>query len=172
MTISRVLSTKKSHCQPTHRQSFKTALRSGTPRSRLRNPVMAQLAREIELTLPVELSIAAQLALVRSYVQDNFIAAGMCADFVLHDKSDGNPHTHIMLTIRPLHPDGIARYDLNNHFNIIFSVTVLSVFDSTRFSPAGTPEPGRYLPRQTPPSGFFPGKSAVPKCAVPAHPAC
>ena len=65
-----------------------------------------------------------------------------------------------------------ARYDLNNHFNIIFSVTVLSVFDSARFSPAETPEPGRYLPRQTPPSGFFPGKSAVPKCAVPAHPAC
>lgn len=43
---------------------------------------MAQLTREIELTLPAELSIAAQLALVRSCVQDNFIAAGVCADFV------------------------------------------------------------------------------------------
>ena len=30
----------------------------------------------------------------------------MCADFALHDKGDGNPHTHIMLTIRPLKPDG------------------------------------------------------------------
>ena len=66
----------------------------------------AQLAREIEVALPVELSRAEQLALVRSYVQDNFVAAGMCADFALHDKGDGNPHAHIMLTIRPLNPDG------------------------------------------------------------------
>lgn len=65
----------------------------------------AQLAREIEVALPVELSRAEQLALVRSYVQDNFVAAGMCADFALHDKGDGNPHAHIMLTIRPLRPD-------------------------------------------------------------------
>ena len=30
----------------------------------------------------------------------------MCADFALHDKGDGNPHAHILLTIRPLKPDG------------------------------------------------------------------
>ena len=66
----------------------------------------AQLAREIEIALPVELSRAEQLALVRSFVKDNFVAAGMCADFALHDKDDGNPHAHIMLTIRPLRPDG------------------------------------------------------------------
>jgi len=66
----------------------------------------AQLAREIEVALPVELSRAEQLALVRAFVKDNFVAAGMCADFALHDKDDGNPHAHIMLTIRPLRPDG------------------------------------------------------------------
>ena len=66
----------------------------------------AQLAREIEAALPVELSRAEQLALVRSFVKDNFVAEGMCADFALHDKGDGNPHAHILLTIRPLKPDG------------------------------------------------------------------
>ena len=66
----------------------------------------AQLAREIEVALPVELSRAEQLALVRAFVKDNFADAGMCADFALHDKGDGNPHAHIMLTIRPLRPDG------------------------------------------------------------------
>ena len=55
----------------------------------------AQLAREIEVALPVELSRAEQLALVRAFVKDNFVAEGMCADFVLHDKGDGNPHAHI-----------------------------------------------------------------------------
>ena len=66
----------------------------------------AQLAREIEVALPVELSRAAQLALVRSFVKDNFVAEGMCADFALHDKGDGNPHAHILLTIRPIKSDG------------------------------------------------------------------
>jgi hypothetical protein len=54
----------------------------------------------------VELSRAEQLALVRSFVKDNFVAEGMCADFALHDKGDGNPHAHILLTIRPLRSDG------------------------------------------------------------------
>ena len=85
----------------------------------------AQLAREIEVALPVELSRAEQLALVRSYVQDNFVAAGMCADFALHDKGDGNPHAHILLTIRPLRSDGKwgpkcrKVYDLDNQGNRI-----------------------------------------------------
>ena len=44
----------------------------------------AQLAREIEIALPVELSRAEHLSLVRSFVRDNFVAAGMCADFAIH----------------------------------------------------------------------------------------
>ena len=66
----------------------------------------AQLAREIEAALPIELSRAEQLALVRSFVKDNFVDAGMCADFAIHDKGTGNPHAHIMLTIRPIKENG------------------------------------------------------------------
>jgi len=66
----------------------------------------AQLAREIEVALPVELSPAEQLALVRAFVKDNFVTAGMCADFAIHDKGTGNPHAHILLTVRPLREDG------------------------------------------------------------------
>ena len=66
----------------------------------------SQLAREVEVALPVELAREQQLALVRSYVQDNFVSAGMCADFALHDKGDGNPHAHILLTVRPLTETG------------------------------------------------------------------
>ena len=66
----------------------------------------AQLAREIEVAFPVELSRAEQLALVHSFIQDNFVAAGMCADFAIHDRGTGNPHAHIMLTMRPLNADG------------------------------------------------------------------
>lgn len=66
----------------------------------------SQLAREVEVALPRELTREQQLALVRAYVKDNFVAAGMCADFVLHDKGDGNPHAHILLTIRSLKENG------------------------------------------------------------------
>ena len=66
----------------------------------------AQLAREIEVALPVELSRAEQLALVRAFVKENFVDAGMCADFAIHDKGTGNPHAHILLTIRPIKENG------------------------------------------------------------------
>lgn len=61
----------------------------------------AQLAREIEIALPQELTREQGISLVREYVKEQFVNAGMCADFAIHDKQDGNPHVHIMLTMRP-----------------------------------------------------------------------
>lgn len=82
-------------------------------RSRLWNSVEkieksknSQLAREIEIALPVELDREQQIWLVREYVKNNFVSVGMCADFAIHDKQDGNPHAHIMLTMRPLEQSG------------------------------------------------------------------
>lgn len=66
----------------------------------------AQLCREVELALPKELGLAEQIACVEQYVQSNFIEKGMCADVALHDKGDGNPHAHILLTTRSLKKDG------------------------------------------------------------------
>lgn len=60
----------------------------------------AQFAREIEVALPVEMSREQQIACVRDYVQENFVERGMIADWAFHDKADGNPHAHILLTMR------------------------------------------------------------------------
>ena len=65
----------------------------------------SQLAREIEVALPKELDREKQINLVREYVKENFVKVGMCADIALHDKNDGNPHCHILLTMRPLNED-------------------------------------------------------------------
>ena len=65
----------------------------------------SQLAREIEIALPKELDREKQIELVREYVKENFVKVGMCADIALHDKDDGNPHAHILLTMRPLNED-------------------------------------------------------------------
>lgn len=66
----------------------------------------AQLAREIEVGLPRELSREQQIQCVRDYVQNNFVKEGMCADFGIHDKGYGNPHAHIMLTTRGIKENG------------------------------------------------------------------
>lgn len=66
----------------------------------------AQLAREVEVALPFELSREQQLEVIRQYIKINFVHAGMCADWALHDKGDGNPHAHIMLTTRQINSDG------------------------------------------------------------------
>ena len=66
----------------------------------------AQLAREVEIALPVELSREEQTRLVREYCFSQFVSKGMIADFNLHDTGSGNPHAHILLTMRPLDERG------------------------------------------------------------------
>ncbi|MDG4674737.1 Ti-type conjugative transfer relaxase TraA [Shinella sp. 838] len=67
----------------------------------------AQLARELIIALPEELTRAENIALVREFVRDNLTSNGMVADWVYHDK-DGNPHIHLMTTLRPLTKDGFG----------------------------------------------------------------
>jgi ATP-dependent exoDNAse (exonuclease V) alpha subunit len=68
--------------------------------------VDSQLAREVEITLPRELNKEQQVALVRTFVRDQFVNKGMVADIGIHrpDASDGReqPHAHVMLTLRRL----------------------------------------------------------------------
>ncbi len=68
----------------------------------------AQLCREIELTLPRELTPEARVDLVREFVRDQFVSRGMVADFAVHnpDAADGReqPHAHVLLTLRHLDP--------------------------------------------------------------------
>ena len=66
----------------------------------------AQLCREVEVALPIEFSHHEQIEVVREYIKKNFTDKGMIADWSLHDKSDGNPHAHILLTMRPLKQNG------------------------------------------------------------------
>lgn len=73
----------------------------------------AQLAREINMALPHELSAADRLELVRSFVREQFVARGMVADIALHEpvpeKGDDprNHHAHVMLTLRQGVPSGL-----------------------------------------------------------------
>lgn len=75
----------------------------------------AQLAREINLALPFELTLDQQIPLLMRYVEEQFIARGMIADVAIHLPRPGkgedvrNVHAHIMLTLRKGEPEGLAR---------------------------------------------------------------
>ena len=66
----------------------------------------SQLARELEVALPIELSREEQVRLVRAYCSSQFVSRGMCADFNIHNTGNGNPHAHILLTMRPMDAQG------------------------------------------------------------------
>lgn len=64
----------------------------------------AQVAREVEIALPRELSREQQTELLTNFVQKEFVSKGMIADIAIHNPiaSDDKeaPHAHIMLTTR------------------------------------------------------------------------
>lgn len=67
----------------------------------------AQLARDLTIALPLELTPEQNIALVRDFVEKHILAQGMVADWVYHD-NPGNPHIHLMTTLRPLTEDGFG----------------------------------------------------------------
>ena len=66
----------------------------------------SRLAREFVVALPVELGKTEWMRLLSEFIQTQFVAQGMCADMAIHDTDGHNPHAHILLTVRPLNPDG------------------------------------------------------------------
>lgn len=72
----------------------------------------SQVAREVRVALPSELSTEQNAALVRAFVQEQFVARGMIADVALHapgrEGDQRNHHAHIMLTTRDVGPEGFG----------------------------------------------------------------
>jgi len=72
----------------------------------------AQLAREINIALPHELSEKQNWDLLKSFVQKEFVNQGMVADVAFHRGHKGGedqPHGHVMLTMREVTPEGFGQ---------------------------------------------------------------
>ena len=73
----------------------------------------AQLAREIEFSIPREMSRDQGVSLARDFVKREFVDRGMIADLNVHwDKAeDGSlkPHAHVMMTMREVGPEGFGK---------------------------------------------------------------
>ncbi|MDJ0717323.1 MAG: MobQ family relaxase [Prochloraceae cyanobacterium] len=68
----------------------------------------SQLAREINVALPIELSRDEKIQLGLSFVKNQYVSIGMVADVAFHDLDSHNPHFHVMLTTRQLEGEGFA----------------------------------------------------------------
>ncbi|MFT6570843.1 MAG: ATP-dependent exoDNAse (exonuclease V) alpha subunit, partial [Sphingomonas echinoides] len=73
----------------------------------------AQLAREVEFSIPREMNEKQGVALARDFVKTQFVDRGMVADLNVHwDKAkDGTPkpHAHVMLAMRDVGPEGFGQ---------------------------------------------------------------
>jgi Ti-type conjugative transfer relaxase TraA len=71
-----------------------------------------QLAREIEFSIPRELSKEDGIALARDFVRDEFVSRGMIADLNVHwdigADGEARPHAHVMLTMREVSDEGFG----------------------------------------------------------------
>lgn len=68
----------------------------------------AQVARELQISLPKELSLGQQVELIEHYCQKQFVEKGMVADIAIHN-NPGNPHAHVMLTTRQIDENGFGK---------------------------------------------------------------
>src|SRR3546814_192359 len=73
----------------------------------------AQLAREVEFSIPREMNQAQGVALAREFVEKQFVERGMVADLNVHWDmgKDGvpKPHTHVMLSMREVDGEGFGK---------------------------------------------------------------
>lgn len=78
----------------------------------------SRLAREFVVALPIELDEAQWEKLLTKFIQEQFVADGMCADAAIHDPDPPghNPHAHIMLTVRPLDEKGNWQYKAEKEY--------------------------------------------------------
>lgn len=76
----------------------------------------SRLARELVVALPIELNQEQQISLIEEFIQEQFVADGMCADASIHDTDGHNPHAHILLTVRPLDEKGQWQYKTEKEY--------------------------------------------------------
>ena len=72
----------------------------------------SQVAREVRVALPDELSHDERVELVRGFCQEAFVERGMVADIAIHapgkDGDERNHHAHIMVTTREIDAEGFT----------------------------------------------------------------
>ncbi|WP_103158533.1 MobA/MobL family protein, partial [Pectobacterium odoriferum] len=96
----------------------------------------------LTLRVPCELSNEDKIKLVVEYCQKNFVDKGMIADIAFHDLNGGNPHAHVMLTLKPITADGFSKKERswNDKKNVTLWRESWSVIANRYLTAAGSNE--------------------------------
>ncbi|RRO01380.1 MobQ family relaxase [Pectobacterium aquaticum] len=101
-----------------------------------------QTARYFDVAIPCELSNEDKIKLVAEYCQKNFVDKGMIADIAFHDLNGGNPHAHVMLTLKSITADGFGKKERswNDKKNVILWRESWSVIANRYLAAVGSSE--------------------------------
>lgn len=101
-----------------------------------------QTARYFDVAIPCELSNENKIKLVAEYCQKNFVDKGMIADIAFHDLNGGNPHAHVMLTLKSITADGFGKKERswNDKKNVILWRESWSVIANRYLAAVGSSE--------------------------------
>ncbi|WP_317178485.1 MobQ family relaxase [Pectobacterium sp. HCp5_1] len=101
-----------------------------------------QTARYFDVAIPCELNNEDKIKLLVEYCQKNFVDKGMIADIAFHDLNGGNPHAHVMLTLKPITTEGFGKKDRswNDKSNVIKWRESWSVITNRYLAAAGSNE--------------------------------
>ena len=66
----------------------------------------ARYCKDIMIAIPRNLTQEQRVELVNQFLFENFVTKGYICQISIHDKGDGNPHAHILVSARPLNTKG------------------------------------------------------------------
>lgn len=66
----------------------------------------ARYCKDIMIAIPRNLTQEQRVELVNQFLFENFLTKGYICQISIHDKGDGNPHAHILVSARPLDKNG------------------------------------------------------------------
>lgn len=74
----------------------------------------AMIAREIEIALPIELTLEQNIELLKLFTKKSFVNHGMIADVNIH-ANENQFHAHIMITTKDITSDGFGKINRECH---------------------------------------------------------
>jgi len=82
----------------------------------------SRVAEELIVSFPIELSLIECENIIDKYIKKHFVSRNIGAQIAIHDKRDGNPHAHIILTTRFINRDGFGEKDRGWTKNFLMSL--------------------------------------------------
>lgn len=66
----------------------------------------SRYCKDIMIAIPLNLTQEQRVTLINNFLFENFTSKGYICQINIHDKDDGNPHAHVLVSARPFNKNG------------------------------------------------------------------